>query len=281
MISQIPEKDAARIASEVFNVDFIAVQPKLYLCGLGKHFALTLDGKVAGMTSFYETGFQDKKVLSVGSVCTTDEFRGQSIMKRLFAFFENEVFGGYDYIVLLGDRLLYERYGFAKTAKRLVLEMAGDDSERSVVTELSDDDIKRFLPELMTGVTFRRLEHLPAIMRTGGAKVYLHSFEGKTGYSVYKDGNIWETGGNLSLKRIAADLVQMHGVRRIKVFRDYSPQGFSETAFCEKYAVEVFGSVKIPRVSVEEVYSLFGYDPFSGSTDAPFLPQVLFTIDGI
>lgn len=69
---------------------------------------------MAGMLSVYGMTYRSLRWLSVGSVCCAPLYRGRGVMRALFSFLEREVYPQYDAVSLLGQRRLYERFGFAK-----------------------------------------------------------------------------------------------------------------------------------------------------------------------
>lgn len=107
--------EAADFAAQQFGCDISAAQPKLYgPRAAGSTYGAFIQGKMAGMLSVYGMTYRSLRWLSVGSVCCAPLYRGRGVMRALFSFLEREVYPQYDAVSLLGQRRLYERFGFAK-----------------------------------------------------------------------------------------------------------------------------------------------------------------------
>ena len=106
---------AVRFANRQFDTDFLRLQPKLYRHpACGDTYVCTENTEICGMLSVYPYRYRGLRSLSIGTVCTAPEYRGQGVMRSLFAHLETHVFPQFDLLTLAGKKRLYEQFGFAK-----------------------------------------------------------------------------------------------------------------------------------------------------------------------
>jgi len=183
-------EQAIAFANHQFGLNFKKTQPKLYgHYNSGEHCACFDHGRIVGLLSAYPIAPMGIKVLSVGTVCVAEDFRGRGIMGKLFDFASRKLFSEYDLVVLLGSEERYEHFGFYKTGKKIVFTIKRQSKstfsfEIKEITESSEiGPALRFY----SGDIQRDKGRFFDILRSQRSKVYLVSLDGKQSYIVHNE----------------------------------------------------------------------------------------------
>ena len=275
--------EAVAFANRQFGVDFLQFQSKLYgYPGTGGTYTFRKDKRIAGMVSVYPTAYRNLRCLSVGSVCTAPEFRGQGIMTALFEALERVVFPNYDMITLCGKRARYERFGFAKamTYPEYWFYPKGDRTIKPLSATKTDCIMLYDLWQRYGNGVHRSKERMLDILSSAGHQVCLLTDGTQWGYVSWKQQKrlITEYCGPWPAQQVADALAGLIGEGKIGIVGQYSCHDALLLQACDSYLIRNHGNIRISDMDVGEIYDICGY----GRGDAQLLlPTSLFFLDGI
>ena len=275
--------EAVAFANRQFGLDFLQFQSKVYAnSDLGKTYTIRSDGRIAGMLSVYPTEYGQMRYLSVGTVCTAPEFRGQGMMSTLFQYLEHHVFPNYDLITLCGKRTRYERFGFAKamTFPEYWFYSHGQGALRLTIALGSDCALLYDLWKTYGNGVQRTPEGMLEILRSAGHEVYLLTDGVGYGYISWKPAKrlITEYCGPWPVQTVIDSVAALAGDGKIGIIGRYNRHDDVLLHSCDSYLIRNHGNIRIPNMEVEDVYHLFGY---GGGEAKQLLPTSLFFLDGI
>lgn len=275
--------EAVAFANRQFGVDFLQFQSKLYgYPGTGETYTFRKDGQIAGMLSVYPMAYRNLRCLSVGTVCTAPEFRGQGVMTALFEELERDVFSNYDIITLCGKRTRYERFGFAKAITVLEYWFYPEKAGTLQIVPATEKDCT-LLHDLWlrygNGV-HRRDETILNTLTSAGHEVYLLTDGVQWGYISWRQQKriVTEHCGPWPVQQVVDTLPNAFGTGKIGVVGRYNHQDLQLLNGCDSYLIRNYGNIRIPNMDVAEIYDLFGY---GGGESKRILPSSLFFLDGI
>lgn len=183
-------ESAINFANKQFGCDFRINQPKLYRnYDSGEHYACFFDGQIVAFMSAYPITTCGLKILSVGTVCVAEEFRGRGIMGSLFEFAARWIFPEYDLISLIGIRERYENFGFYKTGKKIIftIKRPSKPTLPFEIREINDQVEIELIYSLYNKEIQREKSDFYDILRTQCSKVYRLDLPGKQSYIVYNE----------------------------------------------------------------------------------------------
>ena len=275
--------EAVAFANRQFGLEFLQFQSKVYhYPHAGETYTLRKNGKIAGMLSVYPADYQDMRCLSVGTVCTAPEFRGQGIMAALFEHLQRNVFPNYDVVTLCGRRTRYERFGFAKAMtfpEYWFYPRHGSSLQLNVAAERDDKLLYDLWENYGNGVR-RPEERMLSILKSAGHEVYL-LFDGtEWGYVSWKQQRqlITEYCGPWPVQLVVDALAALGGKGKIGIMGRYNCHDESLLRACDSYLIRNHGNIRISHTDVEKIYDICGY---GGREPEMLLPTSLFFLDGI
>lgn len=283
-------QEAVTFAGNQFSVDFYRLQPKLYLHPEnGDTYAYVEDGKICGLLSVYPCSYRELSCLSIGTVCTAPEYRGQGVMGKLFAYLEKFVFPQYDLLTLAGKKQRYERFGFAKALcfPEYRYAVSGSASEGSLI-QSPEQEADEFLYSLYcrfgSGVV-RKKEQLLSVLKTNAQEVTLLQWGGDLAYVCCsrKKRMVTEACGTLPFRQMAAILGQEWGPENITFLGQTNRLNENQARDCDSYTLRNHGNIRINHpdrvlpvlgyrgqaalgnapLPLEETYRIFGYGAYT------------------
>lgn len=275
--------EAVAFANRQFGLDFLQFQSKIYgFPDVGETYTLRKDGQIAGMLSVYPVQYRDVRCLSVGTVCTAPELRGQGVMTALFGRLERDVFPDYDIVTLCGKRTRYECFGFAKamTIPEYWFYPEGEDSLRLTPANLNDCAMLHDLWMRYGNGVRRPQERMLAILQSAGHEVFLLSDGTQWGYISWRPQKrlITEYCGPWSVQSVVNTLVTVAEDGKIGIIGRANCHDEQLLRACDSYFIRNHGNIRIPNMDVEKIYDICGY---GGGAPEMVLPTSLFFLDGI
>lgn len=275
--------EAVAFANRQFGMDFLQFQSKLYACPeAGETYTFRKDGQIAGMVSVYSTAYEDKRCLSVGTVCTAPEFRGQGIMAALFEWLEKEVFTSYDIITLCGKRTRYERFGFAKamTYPEYWFYPQGNGTLKLLPATQSDCILLHNLWLRYGNGVRRRMETILNVLISAGNEVHLLTDGARWGYISWRQQKrlITEYCGPWPVQQVVDALCGSFETGKVGIIGRYNCHDTQLLNACDSYLIRNHGNIRIFNMGVAEIYKNCGY---GGGDTKLLLPTSLFFLDGI
>ena len=275
--------EAVAFANRQFGVDFLQFQSKLYGClEAGETYTFRKNKQIAGMLSVYPIAYQDLRCLSVGTVCTSPEFRGQGVMTALFETLERDVFPNYDIITLCGKRTRYERFGFAKamTVPEYWFYPEKDAILQIVPATEKDGTLLHDLWLRHGNGVHRRGETIINTLTSAGHEVYLLTDGAQWGYISWRQQKriITEYCGLWPIQQVVDTLANAFVTGKVGIVGRYNHHDLQLLNGCDSYLIRNYGNIRIPNMDVAEIYELFGY---GGGETKQILPSSLFFLDGI
>lgn len=295
---------ALDFAGRQFTADLRRLRPQLYgYPDAGTTYGCFADGKLVGMLSVYPYRYRGLQGLSVGTVCTDMDFRGQGIMGALFTYLEQKVFPDYDLLTLAGRKERYERFGFAKALcfPEYQFYSAGGGAIQLYPVEGHQEDETLFslFVQYGNGVS-RRRDRMADILTSGGNALYLLRRGSKRAYvSCRKEKRmVTECCGGLPVTDVVAALSRLWGEGKITVRGTWNFLEPDLLQTCDSYIIRNHGNIRINHggkvaalaesglglegdepLPLAETYGLFG----CGTYRAPAcpIPASLLYLDGI
>lgn len=288
IVLETPESlpEAVAFANRQFGTDFMRFQPKLYChADAGATYTLRKDGIIAGMLSVYPSVRRGVRFLSVGTVCTDPEFRGQGVMSALFGFLQDAVFPHYDIIALSGRRERYEHFGFAKAVWFPEYWFYPENCETKLRISAASKQDASILLDCWTaygsGIE-RSLNRMPDILQSANQKAYLLSDGRQFGYIAAncQKRRITEYCGPWPAEMAMRTLSSLWGGDKIGILGSFNCHDPALLAACDSYCLHNHGNIRMQamQMGLQETYAFFGH---GGSEPAMKLPSSLFYLDGI
>lgn len=297
---------ALEFANRQFAADLCRMRPQLYRYpDAGMTYGCFVTGNLVGMLSVLSYQYCGLQGLSIGTVCTDAEYRGQGIMGDLFAYLEREVFPVYDLLTLSGRKERYERFGFAKALCFPEYQFCpardiGAVELRPVVGHGDDGTLFSIFSRYGNGVE-RQVDRLVDILTSNGNELYLLRRGENLSYVSCRrqDRMVAECCGSLPLTDVVAALSYLWGDGKITV---RGTNNLIEPEFlrrCDGYTIRNHGNIRVNhgnrvmaalsgtgnrfehdgQLSLEETYALFGYGAYRAP--ACTIPSSLLYLDGI
>lgn len=275
--------EAVAFANRQFGLDFLQFQSKIYgFPDVGETYTLRIKRQIAGMLSVYPVKYRDVRCLSVGTVCTAPELRGQGVMTALFGRLERDVFPDYDIVTLCGKRTRYECFGFAKamTIPEYWFYPEGEDSLRLTPANLNDCAMLHDLWMRYGNGVQRSQERMLRVLQSAGHEVCLLSDGMQCGYISWKQQKhlITEYCGPWPVQSVVNTLAKEAGDGKIGIIGRANCHDEQLLRACDSYLVRNHGNIRIPNMDVEKIYDICGY---GGGAPEMVLPTSLFFLDGI
>lgn len=275
--------EAVAFANRRFGLDFLQFQSKIYgFPDAGETYTLRRNGQIAGMLSVYPIKYRDVRCLSVGTVCTAPEFRGQGMMTALFERLERVVFPNYDIVTLCGKRLRYERFGFAKAMaipEYWFYPQGREALQPMPATQNNCALLHDLWMHYGNGVQ-RSQERMLSILQSAGHKVYLLSDGTQWGYFSWKQQKhlITEYCGPWPVQSVVNTLATVVGDGKIGIIGRANCHDEQLLRTCDSYLIRNHGNIRISNMDIEKIYDICGY---GGGAPEMVLPTSLFFLDGI
>lgn len=278
--------EAVAFANRQFGLDFQQFQPKLYgHADSGGTCTFRKDGRIIGMASFYPVFCNGLRCLSVGTVCTAPEARGQGVMTSLFAYLQRNVFPDYDIITLSGRKTRYEHFGFAKALwfPEYWFYLRGG-SPRIPIRPIIRQDAERLqsLWEKYGTGTLRPGERMPDILRSANHEAYLLYDGAEAGYvSGHRQKRILtEYCGPWPAQTVVDAMSALWGSAKIGMLGKWNCHDEDLLRSCDSFSIRNHGNIRLQmaQTDLREVYQKFGY---GGREPESKLPSSLIYLDGI
>lgn len=292
--AQLPE--AIDFANRQFGLNFRALQPKIYCWPeAADSYALFRDGSIAGMVTVYEIRWKDLRCLSVGTVCTDEQYRGQGIMQKLFAWLEEHVFPAFHLIVLMGKRDRYEHFGFAKAVWYPSYSFYPRGRQTNLALREATEKDGELLAEIWSrfgnGIE-RSRERMYAILNSAGNRPYLLRQGNQIGYaSVHlRKRMVTEYCGPWEGQQLVNALAQVLGPGKTDILGAWNRHDPAMLRACDSYSLANHCNIRIQPAgwkyltgedgtpTLSRLYDVFG---FGGREANMHLPSSLFYMDGI
>lgn len=279
-------REAILFANCQFGVNYASFQPKIYCHeSAGRTYSVRRDGKIVGMLSVYPNQYRDLKCLSVGTVCTAQQYRGEGIMCRLFAFLQEYEFPHYDIIVLCGKKTRYEFFGFAKALWFPEYLFYPAKCTGGITYTLATKKDALLLSNLWnvygTGVT-RNSDAIFDILHSASHEVYLLSDGKQSGYVCGRRGKriLTEYCGPWPAEMVISAISKQWGSEKIGMMGAYNRHDDDLLRRCDSYIIRNHGNVRFGKgsLNLQDVYDGFGH---GGKTPDIELPSSLIYLDGI
>lgn len=297
---------AIRFANRQFGTDFLWLQPKLYRHPVyGDTYVCAENTEICGMLSVYPYRYHGLHCLSIGTVCTAPEYRGQGIMRNLFAHLETHVFPQFDLLTLTGKKRLYEQFGFAKAVcfpEYRYIPEKGTPFDRVIQIQghEADDVLYSLYSKFGVGVS-RSKDSFAELLNGNGRNIYLLQHRSDMAYVSCDQAKrrVLEICGTLGNEQIVAALAQIWGSGDITILGKTNQLDRQLAESCDGYILRNHGNIRInhpehvlpalgfreeaaagnPPLSLEETYRIFGY----GAHSLPqcVVPSSLWYMDGI
>ena len=297
---------AVRFANRQFDTDFLRLQPKLYRHpACGDTYVCTENTEICGMLSVYPYRYRGLRSLSIGTVCTAPEYRGQGVMRSLFAHLETHVFPQFDLLTLAGKKRLYEQFGFAKALcfpeyRYIPGKATPCDRVIQIRGHEADDILYSLYSQFGAGVS-RSKGSLAELLKGNGRDIYLLQHRSDMAYVSCDQAKrrVLEICGTLGNEQIAAALAQIWGPGDIIILGKTNLFDRQQAESCDGYILRNHGNIRINHpeqvlpalgfqeeitggntpLSLGETYRIFGY----GAHSLPLCtgPSSLWYMDGI
>lgn len=278
--------EAVAFANRQFGLDFQQFQPKLYgHADAGGTCTFRKDGRIIGMASFYPVFCNGLRCLSVGTVCTAPEARGQGVMTSLFAYLQRNVFPDYDIITLSGRKARYEHFGFAKALwfpEYWFYPRGGSSKFQIRPISRQDGEVLRSLWEQYGSGTLRPGERMPDILRSANHEAYLLYDGTEAGYvSGHRQKRVLtEYCGPWPAQTVADAMSALWGNAKIGMLGKWNCHDEALLQSCDSFSIRNHGNIRLQtsQADLREVYQKFGY---GGREPERKLPSSLIYLDGI
>ncbi len=242
-------ENAIEFANYQFGLDFKKTQPKLYgYYGAGEHYACFDQGQIVGLLSAYPLVSMSIKVLSVGTVCVAEGFRGRGIMGELFDFASRKLFPEYELVVLIGSRERYEHFGFYKTGKKIVftIKRQSKTSYPFEIKEMTESTGIDPVLQMYNGGIQREKDRFFDILRSQCSRVYLIGLDGKQSYIVFNESKnaVFEIYGEIETGMVLQCFMAHKGLLSMELYAsiDCDKKLFS---LMDRYAISTLCNMKM------------------------------------
>ena len=278
--------EAVAFANRQFGLDFLKFQPKLYAHkDAGGSCTLRQDGRIIGMVSFYPVSWNNLRCLSVGSVCTAPEARGQGVMTSLFAFLQEEIFPDYDVITLSGKKVRYERFGFAKALwfpEYWFYPQSGVPALQLRPIDRQDGEVLSTLWDTYGTGSLRRGERMADILQSAGHEACLLSDGAQVGYvsGRRQKGLLTEYCGPWPVQKVVDAMADLWKCAKIGILGQWNCHDEALLQSCDSFVIRNHGNIRLQtaRTDLRDVYRKFGY---GGRAPEYKFPSSLIYLDGI